>query len=127
MWLKHDTRLSYISDCAITCKNNNIYYANGKQKRLLRNTLLILFSFFTMIATQSNNCFTRKIKGFSYICCVLSFYNMCNKHVFKSNVKQKKLADQKILENDGLTLNFEADIIKYRYAIEPDITSTRLY
>ena len=36
-------------------------------------------------------------------------------------MKQKKLAGQVIQEHDSLALDFEADIIEYRQAMEPDI------
>jgi hypothetical protein len=36
-------------------------------------------------------------------------------------MEQKKLAGQKILEHDGLALDFEDDVSEYRRAMEPDI------
>ncbi len=44
------------SGCAITYKNNNIYYAEGKELIVLINSFLIFFALFIMIAIQSNNC-----------------------------------------------------------------------
>jgi hypothetical protein len=41
-------------------------------------------------------------------------------------MKQKKLAGQIIHEHDSLALDFEADVIEYRQAMEPDIMA-RLY
>ena len=36
-------------------------------------------------------------------------------------MEKKKLAGQKILEHDGLRLDFEDDIVEYRRQMEPDI------
>lgn len=49
-------------------------------------------------------------------------HNYVAQHQFKENkMDKKKLAGQIISEHDSLSLDFDADVIEYRRAMEPDI------
>lgn len=83
---------------------------------------MILFSFFTIISVQRNNNFLCDPEQFSLLLLRnIVLHSSCNKKYFRGKMKQKKAAGQVILEHDGLNLDFEADIIEYRRAMEPDI------